>query len=286
MQYGDKFLDWLAKRVSSRISRPPDPRTAPVHSDPRRLSRCMRPGDVLLVDGNDKLSAAIRYLTQSSWSHAAMYVGDLPGKSDESGEPHSIIEVNLGEGCVSRPLSKYQYYATRICRPVNLTDADRSSVIQFLVDRLGVHYDMRNIVDLARYLIPQPPVPRSWRRKMIAFGSGEPTRAICSTLVAQAFDHIRYPILPRVEKIIDGTVPANGYTPEEIFHIRHHSLYTPRDFDLSPFFEIVKPTLVEGFNYKGVSWAKPDPLDSAASPGSPANRRFISCRPLGTPHGY
>ena len=258
MRYGDKFLDWLGKRVSRRISQPPDSETTPAHSDPKRLSRCLRPGDVLLVDGHDKVSAAIRYLTQSSWSHAAIYVGDLPGRFDESGDPHSIIEVNLGEGCVSRPLSKYRHYPTRICRPVNLTDADRRAVVHFMVARLGVQYDMRNIVDLARYLIPQPPVPQSWRRKMIAFGSGEPTRAICSTLIAEAFDQIRYPILPRIEKIMDGTAPANGYTAEEIFHIRHHSLYTPRDFDLSPFFEIVKPTLVEGFNYKGVSWAEPD----------------------------
>ena len=39
-------------------------------------------------------------------------------------------------------------------------------------------------------------------------------------------------------------------------HIRHHSLYTPRDFDLSPYFQIVKPTLVYGFDYKAVIWAK------------------------------
>ena len=45
---------------------------------------------------------------------------------------------------------------------------------------------------------------------------------------------------------------------QEILHIRHHSLYAPADFDLSPFFEIVKPTLAEGFNYKGLTWAPPD----------------------------
>lgn len=218
----------------------------------------MRPGDVLLVDGCDKVSAAIRYLTQSSWSHAAMYVGQLPGRADAGGEPHTLVEVNLAEGCVSSPLSKYQHYPTRICRPLNLTEADRHTLVRFLIDRIGLTYDLRNVVDLARYLVPQPPVPQSWRRKMLAFGSGEPTRAICSTLIAQAFEQIRYPILPEVEKIKDGSVAANGYTAEEIFHIRHHSLYTPRDFDLSPFFEIVKPTLVEGFNYKGVAWAERD----------------------------
>jgi hypothetical protein len=38
-------------------------------------------------------------------------------------------------------------------------------------------------------------------------------------------------------------------------HIRHHSLYTPRDFDVSPFFDIVKPTIETGFDYKQIEWA-------------------------------
>jgi hypothetical protein len=255
MHYSDKILDWLGRRVSARISCAPDPEKSPVHSDAERLNRCLRPGDVVLVDGCDKVSAAIRYLTQSSWSHAALYVGPIAGKVDANGEPHTIIEVNLGEGCVSRPLSKYRHYPTRICRPVNLTEGDRRALVEFMRARIGVTYDVRNIFDLARYLIPHPPVPQRWRRKMLAFGSGDPTRAICSGLIAQAFESIRYPILPRVERVMDGTASANGYTADEIFHIRHYSLYTPRDFDVSPFFEIVKPTLAEGFNYKGVAWA-------------------------------
>ena len=270
MRYSDKVLDWLAKRVSSRIMCAPDPAKSLVHSDPERLGRCLRPGDVLLVDGCDKVSAAIRYLTQSTWSHAALYVGPLAGKTEPNGEPHTIIEVNLGEGCVSRPLSKYRNYPTRVCRPVNLTEGDRRALVQFMHDKLGITYDVRNIVDLARYLIPQPPVPQRWRRKMLAFGSGEPTRAICSGLIAQAFESIRYPILPRVEKVMDGTALANGYTADEIFHIRHYSLYTPRDFDVSPFFEVVKPTLAEGFNYKGVAWANSAGTEGDAGSGTAA----------------
>ena len=42
----------------------------------------------------------------------------------------------------------------------------------------------------------------------------------------------------------------------EILHIRHHSLYAPRDFDVSPFFAIVKPTIETGFDYKQMKWAK------------------------------
>jgi hypothetical protein len=59
-------------------------------------------------------------------------------------------------------------------------------------------------------------------------------------------------------------------------HIRHHSLYTPCDFDLSPYFQIVKPTLEYGFDYKTVMWddtaAKPllleaDPAEARESGG-------------------
>ena len=32
--------------------------------------------------------------------------------------------------------------------------------------------------------------------RMIALGSGDPTRAICSTMIAQAFGLVHYPILP------------------------------------------------------------------------------------------
>lgn len=71
------------------------------------------------------------------------------------------------------------------------------AVVFFAISKLGLKYDLRNVVDLARYLLPTPPVPVRWRRRMIAFGSGDPTRAICSTLIALAFQSVRYPVLHR-----------------------------------------------------------------------------------------
>jgi hypothetical protein len=182
-------------------------------------------------------------------------VGNVPGPA-ATGEPHRLIEVTPVDGCVSVPLSKYERFHTRICRPVGLTPADREDVIRFMVSRLGTQYDMRNIFDLARYLLPTPPVPARWRRRMIALGSGEPTRTICSTLIAEAFGRVEYPILPRIERIGGGSPGISEFRRQEILHIRHYSLYTPADFDLSPYFEIVKPTLEEGFNYKGLTWAR------------------------------
>jgi hypothetical protein len=94
---------------------------------------------------------------------------------------------------------------------------------------------------------------------MIAFGSGDPTKIICSALIAQAFDAVRYPILPKI------TRAASRKARREILHIRDSSLYMPRDFDISPYFEVVKPTIVHGFDYLALHWAdKQKPLQEVA----------------------
>jgi hypothetical protein len=228
------------------------------------LLRTVRPGDVLLVEGNSRISGAIKYLTQSTWSHAALHVGPIEGLADEAGEPLVLVEAELGEGVIASPLSRYAQMHTRICRPVGLTQADLARVIDYAKRRIGDAYDLRNVVDLARYMLPNPPVPRRWRRRMLSLGSGSPTRAICSTLIAQAFQQAHYPILPRIEEMPSeaGDNEAIEQFQREVLHIRHHSLYAPRDFDVSPYFEIVKPTLAQGFDYRRLAWAPhPEPVE-------------------------
>jgi hypothetical protein len=217
-------------------------------SDPEYLRSLIAPGDVLLVEGNNRISGIIKYLTQSTWSHAALYVGPVDGAHEPDGEAHVLIEANVGEGVTSAPLSKYFTYHTRICRPVGLSYEDRYTVCRYAINRIGFGYDTKNILDLMRYLIPMP-VPQRWRRRLIAFGSGDPTKMICSALIAQAFDSVRYPILPKI------TRAGSRQARREILHIRDSSLYMPRDFDISPYFEIVKPTIVHGFDYKALHWA-------------------------------
>ena len=63
---------------------------------------------------------------------------------------------------------------------------------------LGRRYDLRNLFDLGRYLLPLPHLPVHWRRRALALGSGDPSRAICSTLIAELFQSLRYPMLPIV----------------------------------------------------------------------------------------
>jgi permuted papain-like amidase YaeF/Yiix C92 family enzyme len=217
-------------------------------SDPEALRATLRPGDVLLVEGNNHVSGVIKYLTQSTWSHAALYVGPIGERTTTDGEPLVLVEANLGEGVVGAPLSKYQRYHTRICRPIGLTEDDRDRLCTYAAERIGFDYDVKNIFDLLRYLLPLP-VPQRWRRRMIALGSGHPTRIICSALIAQAFEHVCYPILPKVTRF-DGESARR-----DILEIRHSSLYAPRDFDISPYFQLVKPTIERGFDYRRMAWA-------------------------------
>ena len=273
---GERFLSSVGQRLVRYLEQPSpgyEPFTA---SDPTALKCCLQPGDVLLVEGNTRVSGVIKYLTQSTWSHSALYVGDRLGAKGEDGEPHVLVEAQLGEGVISAPLTKYAIFHTRVCRPIGLTDYDRNTVVNYMVERLGYDYDVKNICDLVRFLVPMP-VPARFRRRMMALGSGDPTKAICSTLIAQAFEQVRYPILPKIELI------ESREARREILHIRHHSLYTPRDFDISPYFEVVKPTIQAGFDYKKIRWANlpkrplpaPRPLPSARpssplAPGMPA----------------
>lgn len=217
------------------------------------LRAVLKPADVILVEGNNRVSSVIKYLTQSTWSHSAIYVGDVLGRAEPDGEPHVLIEAEMTQGVVSSPLSKYRDCHIRICRPAALRPEDQQGVVDFLKARIGYEYDIKNVLDLARFLIPLP-IPTRYRRRILALGSGDPSRAICSTLIAEAFQSVHYPILPRVESVADRKKVKSRYARREILHIRHHSLYAPRDFDISPYFGVVKPTIEAGFDYKALRW--------------------------------
>ena len=248
----DRLLAWLGRRLARYLTRPRPQGAQAATSPHEKLAGSLEPGDVLLIEGNRRVSVAIKYLTQSTWSHSALYVGDALGAPPAGEEPKVLIEADLRAGVRAVPLSRFEGLHTRICRPVGLTPEDRKKVIDFAVQRIGEAYDLKNLVDLARYLLPTPPVPARWRRRMIALGSGDPTRAICSTMIAQAFGLVRYPILPTYKPPRRGS--PDKQAQEELLQIRHHSLYVPRDFDISPYFAIVKPTIAQGFDYRKLHW--------------------------------
>jgi hypothetical protein len=195
-------FEWLGRAIAAYLSKPTG-KPSGSSADARLVAETIAPGDVLLVEGNTRMSAAIRYLTQSTWSNAALYVGVRPELPVLDGEPATLIEADVLEGVRAVPVSYYTNFRVRICRPVNLTVADRERLIRYAIERIGHQYDLKNVFDLARYLLPLP-IPVRWRRRMMAFGSGDPTRAICSTLIAQAFGAVRYPILPIISRKHDG----------------------------------------------------------------------------------
>jgi hypothetical protein len=253
-------LDHIGRRIARYLDRP-EPGYEPfTPSDPATLRTTLQPGDVLLVEGNNHISGVIKYLTQSTWSHAALYVGPIGERTTADGEALVLVEANIGEGVVGAPLSKYQKHHTRICRPIGLTPDDCARVCAYAAERIGFDYDVKNILDLLRLLMPMP-VPQRWRRRMMSLGSGHPTRIICSALIAQAFESVRYPILPRVTRV------ESEAARQEILEIRHSSLYAPRDFDISPYFKLVKPTLENGFDYRAMQWAdRPVTPEEVVSP--------------------
>ncbi|SFR44251.1 Permuted papain-like amidase enzyme, YaeF/YiiX, C92 family [Marinobacter daqiaonensis] len=248
------ILEWLNRRLAAFLTKRVESRSIST-TDFEALRDSLQPCDVLLIDGDTRISKVIKYLTQSTWSHSALYLGPdagLPVADD--GEPHVLIEADLEEGIRTLPLSFYRHDHSRICHPVGLREEDIDHIARFSKERIGHQYDMKNVFDLARYLVPLP-VPGRYRRRAMAFGSGDPSRAICSSFIAQAFQSIRYPILPKV-KTLPAEDPRCIRCERELFSIRHHSLFTPRDFDASPYFQIIKPSLAEGFDYREIDWEK------------------------------
>lgn len=248
MSLMNKIGRWLAAYLEK-----PSGSIQPSTCTPELLAATIRVGDVLLVDGSSRISTAIKYLTQSTWSHAALCIADDSESIEPSCSKVTLVEADVLDGIRTIPLSHYEHLHTRICRPVGLNPEDLENVISFATGKIGHQYDMKNVFDLMRYLVQTPPVPNRWRRKMIVLGSGDPTRAICSSFIAQTFQSIRYPILPNIffEK---AKQPQSKAYCDEVLQIRHHSLYVPRDFDMSPYFKIVKPSLTKAFDPHSLEW--------------------------------
>lgn len=244
------------------------------------LHRNIRKGDVVLVEGDARISAVIKYLSQSSWSHSALYIGDelirKPGpRRDralaEYGDHarHLLVEA-LPQGVVAAPLDKYVDFNLRICRP-RLRPDHLQKLLDDAIASIGWRYDLKNVLDLARYLLPVSLVPGRLRRDALHFGSRLPTEVICSSLLGRLFAGIGYPVTPieeagplpqaparkprsLVERLL-GRESGTEYTG--LFRMRHPTLLTPRDFDLSPYFEIVKFNLLASarFDYHNIPWA-------------------------------
>lgn len=231
---GKKIVGWL---TSEQVPAYPPP------CDFDRLRYDVRPCDVILVEGRSRVSEIIRTVTQSPWSHSALYIGRIHDIDDQDlrekvrsfydGDPREqlVIEAWLGKGTVVNPLGKYRPDSLRICRPTGLSRQDAQHVLKFALQHLGFEYDLRQLLDLARFLFPYSVIPRRWRSSLFEHNAGSPTRSVCSSMIAAAFSSVRFPVLPFLETRNDGSLRMIP---------RNTRLFTPRDFDYSPYFDIIK----------------------------------------------
>ncbi len=231
---------WLVSYLTGRVHG--SGRRHPI--DLGRLKPRLRPGDVVLVGGRTRIAHIIMYLTQSSWSHAMLYIGDTllryGGPAAEAaldlyGEDaaHLVVESDLKRGVSAVPISKYWDQDLRICRPRGLTQGQLDRVVAEVLRHLGYRYDRQNIFDLARYLIPFHLLPRRWRKTPLYLGASTSREVICSALIAKAFYRVGLSIQSPLVSI-DGDEGASKF--------KHPSYIVPRDFDLSEAFEVVNST--------------------------------------------
>lgn len=208
-----------------------------------RLRYEIRPGDVLLVEGRSRVSGIIKTVTQCCWTHSAFYVGRLHDIEDPAvrahikrfynGDPEEqlIIEAMIGEGTLVDNLRKYRGENLRICRPKGITHQDAQKVINYSIKRLGADYDVRQILDLLRFLFPYSLLPRRWRSSLFQHNAGATTKTVCSTMMAEAFASVHFPILPVLQYDEDHNLKL---------YRRNTKLITPSDFDYSPYFDVIK----------------------------------------------
>ena len=222
-------------------------------SDFQRIRHEVKCCDVLLIEGRSHIAEVIKTITQSRWSHAALYIGRLHDiedpllrekiKSRFDAQPNTqlIIESQLGLGTVIRPLHTYEHKHIRICRPKELSYKDAQTVLSYCINRLGTDYDVRQILDLARFYFPWSILPRHFRSTLFRWQPGGCTNTVCSTMLAEAFGLVHFPILPLVK--------AHASDPSQIrLFQRNPMLCTPSDFDYSPYFDIIKYPLMDFSN--------------------------------------
>lgn len=235
----DKFVHWLTYE-------------SPNYSTPltsfERLRYELRPGDVLLVEGRSNVAEIIKSITQSMWTHSFFYIGRLHDIDDPmlrdhiqkyrhcSPDEQLIVEAILGKGIIVSSIEVYKGEHLRICRPRGITRADSQAVLEYAIKELGKDYNVRQIMDLARFMFPYWFLPRRWRSTLFEHNPGRPTKTVCSTMMAEAFAKVRFPIIPVIHQDEDGKLKL----------IRGNSkLITPRDFDHSPYFDVIKYPIID-----------------------------------------
>ena len=280
------WMDWLERRAVTwlLVEKKKVEVLSPINFD--HLLAEVRMGDVLLVEGRTRVAHAVRAITQSIWTHSALIIGPLDKIRDpalrsvarsflqeDELEAPLLVESELGCGTTISSILRYRDHHLRLCRPQGLSYADARRISTYALLHLGAGYNVRQILDLARFLVPWwAVVPRRWHSSLFEHNYQDPTRLICSTMIAKAFSRVRFPVVPLV-------VQDKGQ-----FNMlqRNPSLITPRDFDHSPYFSIIKyPLLGEddiGF-YKKLPWSEQGLAEEARDSLEDCNIMHVKLHP-------
>ncbi len=179
----------------------------------------IRKGDVVLVESRSEISRIIQLLTKSSWSHLVFYVGDA---LKEAG-----IEV----------------MKTVLDRA---GDSDRQHMAIEANAGSGVE-----AVPLSKYSDCNIRICRP-------FGiSPEDLETVVAEVIANIGKHYDHPVVPALLPLTDANERENANPYGSALIMRHYSQIVPRDFDLSPNFEILKYNIIGmgRFDYRTV-WAE------------------------------
>lgn len=275
-----KLRAWVTEALSRYLAEPLAHYELRTRNDFDLMKSAIQKGDVLLVEGDQRVSSVIKYLTQSSWSHAVLYIGDELLRGDEEtkrrttelfgDQAGTLIVEALTEGVVVSPLIKYIDFNVRICRPHRLRGEHLKIILADAITSIGLRYDVRNVLDLAVHLIVVSLLPGRHREEILRLGSGRSGQVICTSLLGRLFHKVGFPVLPTVtypdDELLGESVerrslwslirrkPRTPYTG--LYRRRHPTVLTPRDFDLSPFFQIVKFNVVpqRSFDYSRIEW--------------------------------
>jgi len=254
-----KLGTWLVQKLSHYLLNPITP-SRDFLCDFSRIRHEVRTADVLLIEGRNRISHIVQRITQSPWSHAALYIGHIHNVDDPklreyiqqnykgSLSEQLLVEAMIGEGTIIVPISKYKNEHIRVCRPTGLSHNDAQKIIEYALKSIGRTYNLRHFFDLGRFLLSSTFIPRSWHSSLFKHSKGKAKQDICSVMIAKAFASVRFPILPLIRENKDRQMEMIKRNPR---------LYAPSDFDYSPYFDIIKYPMmpVNGFNaYRYLPW--------------------------------
>ena len=230
----DKFIKFWTDEVAT---------SRPFISQYNNIIDHIRPGDIILSEGNTRSALLIKKMTQSPWTHVSLYLGRLHdiesecmrNKIIEAYNPapneQLIFESFFGRGNYIDNIQILKTKHIRLCRPYQISHSDIQHVLNYAINHLGADYNLRHLLDLGRFVFAAKYIPRKWNSTLFEKDDSSAREEICSGIIAKAFMSVHYPILPSFQ--------STNLKHQEFIH-RNPKLFIPADFDYSPYFKIIK----------------------------------------------